>query len=104
MTNLIISNQSQQNTSQLLKLVLAWLDEDSFEDLRALESSLEFHQVRSFLKSISSWFPNNTAELLSILEKYPHASQVIDVMSLLTSVKTVCFCSRSTPQILIKYS
>ncbi|OMJ93229.1 hypothetical protein SteCoe_3804 [Stentor coeruleus] len=104
MTTMILSNQSPQNYPNLLKMILAWLDEKSFKDRRDLESSEEFHLVRDFLKTLSSWLPSNLQELMNILEKYPHAAQVLDVVLLLSNIKASCYCTRFTPQILFKYS
>eukprot|EP00358_Blepharisma_japonicum_P003789 CAMPEP_0202948274 /NCGR_PEP_ID=MMETSP1395-20130829/13201_1 /ASSEMBLY_ACC=CAM_ASM_000871 /TAXON_ID=5961 /ORGANISM="Blepharisma japonicum, Strain Stock R1072" /LENGTH=96 /DNA_ID=CAMNT_0049650191 /DNA_START=422 /DNA_END=708 /DNA_ORIENTATION=- len=96
MTTMILSNQSSQGNQQLVKLVLAWLDEKSFEDRRALESSEQFHQVRAFLKTVSSWIPTNVTELMGIISDYPYAAQVFDIISLFSSMKAVCFCTRFT--------
>lgn len=104
MTTMILANQSPQNNGALIKLILAWLDEKSFKDRRELESSEEFHLVRDFLRTLSSWLPANVQELVGILEKYPFASQVLDVVPLLSSMKPVCYCTRFTPQILFKYT
>ena len=104
MTTMILSNQSPQNNNSLIKCILAWLDEKTFKDRRELESCEEFHLVRDFLKTLSSWLPNNLQELVGILEKYPYASQVLDIVPLLSNMKATCYCTRFTPQILFKYS
>ena len=103
MTTIILANQSPQNNSPLIKMVLAWLDEKSFKDRRELESCEEFHLVRDFLKTLSSWLPGNLQDLMVILEKYPHAAQVLDIVPLIANMKAVCYCTRYTPQILFKY-
>ena len=103
MTTIILANQSPQNNSPLIKMVLAWLDEKSFKDRRELESCEEFHLVRDFLKTLSSWLPGNLQDLGAILEKYPYAAQVLDIVPLIANMKAVCYCTRYTPQILYKY-
>mmetsp|Transcript_13938 Transcript_13938/g.20389 ORF Transcript_13938/g.20389 Transcript_13938/m.20389 type:complete len:245 (+) Transcript_13938:21-755(+) len=104
MTTIVLGNQTPDKNSHLVKLVLAWLDESSFEDRRELESSEAFHQVRDFLRTLQSWMPTNLGDLLGVIESYPYASQAIELVPLLSHMKPVCFCTRYTPQILIKYN
>jgi hypothetical protein len=105
MTTMIMSNQANQlgQNSSLIKLILAWLDERTFKDRRELESSEFFHLVRDFLKTSGSWLPASLQELFTILEKYPFAAQVFEIVPLLSNMKASCYCTRFTPQILYKY-